>query len=156
MVGHIAFLSERLTGDHFITAWHAQALLEADPAWSEWLATVGLHGRQDTFVYTAVDDNPKPRRRISGQNLSYKVGVDRLLAAEQDRDRLVAEWLLIFEEMCDYWAAKKETAPHPRLPEPDRPLPPRKREWLATLEAQYVVDAAESELIADAVLNADD
>lgn len=116
----IAYESTRLTDEHIAAGDRATVLVGRDAAWDEWLESAGLN-EPDAFAYLEVDDRDKPYRMIRGADLTFKVGVDRILTAERE-GRLVAEWLAIFGEMYDYWAEKKGTAPHPPLPDPDADL----------------------------------
>lgn len=86
MVANVAYLSDRLTADHKVSETRAQSLLDTDPAWASWFQSAGV-ATTDAFVYLEIDDTTKPRRRVSGGALAFRVeGMLTVLAAQYEID----------------------------------------------------------------------
>lgn len=149
----ISHQSTRLNDEHIAACDRATVLMGRDPAWEEWLDSAGLNA-PEAFVYLEVDDHDKPYRMIRGADLTYKIGVDRILAAER-AGRLVAEWLTIFGKMFDYWCERKGTAPHPPLPDPDATLPPEVEANLVSARMDRVLEIADEDTLDDILDEAD-
>jgi hypothetical protein len=144
---NIAYDSGRLTYEHMAAGNRATVLMGRDAAWEAWLESAGLN-EPGAFAYLAVDDRGRPYRMVRGNDLTYKVGVDRILTAEAE-GRLVAEWLSIFGEMYDYWSEKKRTAPPPPLPDANATLPPEVEANLMSARMEQVAAAAELDALDD-------